>query len=122
MDRRKNVFNVVFYSIFFQKKFNAGSFGLGAALGGVIGLALFFGLYFGLPPRQVNVSDQGTTAAATTTTTASPLYSASYSKAAVAADASQCSNIGKDILEKGGSAVDAAIAAMLCVGLHSSHR
>ena len=39
-----------------------------------------------------------------------------YSKAAVATDAANCSIVGSDILKKGGSAVDATIASMLCVG------
>ncbi|XP_062138220.1 scoloptoxin SSD14 isoform X1 [Drosophila sulfurigaster albostrigata] len=40
-----------------------------------------------------------------------------YQKAAVCSDSSPCSQIGSDILAKNGSAVDAAIATMLCNGL-----
>ncbi|XP_078701568.1 glutathione hydrolase 1 proenzyme-like [Branchiostoma floridae x Branchiostoma belcheri] len=44
-----------------------------------------------------------------------------YAHGAVAADALECSTIGRDILKKGGSAVDSAIAALACVELVHGH-
>lgn len=40
-----------------------------------------------------------------------------FSRAAVAADSGKCSEIGRNILQKGGSAVDGAIAALLCTSV-----
>ena len=44
-----------------------------------------------------------------------------YQHAAVAADNVECSKVGRNILKKGGSAVDAAIATTLCVGVINMH-
>ena len=44
-----------------------------------------------------------------------------YKKEAVATDTPECSQIGKEILNANGSAVDAAIAAMFCLGVISMH-
>lgn len=44
-----------------------------------------------------------------------------FEEAAVVSDSLQCSKIGKEILLKGGSAVDAAIAIFLCLGTVQFH-
>ncbi|KAL7377151.1 hypothetical protein ABVT39_022721 [Epinephelus coioides] len=43
--------------------------------------------------------------------------SGSFTHAAVAADSRRCSEIGRNILQQGGSAVDGAIAALLCTSV-----
>ncbi|XP_059214650.1 glutathione hydrolase 5 proenzyme [Centropristis striata] len=44
-----------------------------------------------------------------------------FTHAAVSADSRPCSEIGRDILKKGGSAVDGAIAALLCTSVVNPH-
>lgn len=45
--------------------------------------------------------------------------SGTYTKAAVAASSIQCADVGAKMFKKGGSAVDAAIATLLCDGVVS---
>ena len=44
-----------------------------------------------------------------------------YTHGVVAADAGLCSEVGRDILRKNGSAVDSAIASLFCVGVINMH-
>ena len=48
-------------------------------------------------------------------------YVRSFAHAAVATDAEVCSTVGTDMLKKGGSAIDAAIASSFCVGVVNLH-
>ncbi|XP_069071224.1 glutathione hydrolase 1 proenzyme [Pleurodeles waltl] len=68
----------------------------------LVALALFFGLFFGLRSQPATSSHL-------------------YEKAAVATDAGPCSDIARDVLKENGSAVDAAIAALICDGLMNAH-
>jgi len=44
-----------------------------------------------------------------------------YSRGVVAADAPTCSEVGRDILKKNGSAVDSAVATLFCIGVINMH-
>lgn len=44
-----------------------------------------------------------------------------YKHAVVASDAGLCSEIGRDVLKKNGSAMDASIAALFCIGVYNMH-
>ncbi|XP_078523897.1 glutathione hydrolase 1 proenzyme isoform X2 [Lissotriton helveticus] len=68
----------------------------------LVALALFLGLFFGLRSKPATSNHI-------------------YEKAAVATDAGTCSEIGRDVLKENGSAVDAAIAALVCDGLMNAH-
>ncbi|CAH2295432.1 gamma-glutamyltranspeptidase 1 [Pelobates cultripes] len=68
----------------------------------LVSIALFCGLFFGLRSRPSPISNV-------------------YGRAVVATDSGTCSEIGRDVLKERGSAVDAAIASLLCSGLLSAH-
>ena len=69
------------------------------------GLAVFLGLYFTREKKEDKRSSLG----------------GPYSRQAVATDNDKCSEIGNNILNKKGSAVDAAIASMFCLGVINMH-
>ena len=53
--------------------------------------------------------------------TGSPGSEGPYKHAVVASDAGPCSEIGRDILKKNGSAMDSAVAVLFCIGVYNMH-
>jgi Gamma-glutamyltranspeptidase len=66
-------------------------------LAAVVVVALFFGLYYGLRERELEIEAQR--------------------YGGVSTNGLECAKIGADILKQGGSAADAAIAALFCEGV-----
>ena len=80
----------------------------------MIGTALYFGL------RQLNSESGGNTGNSTSPPTSAPIIGV-YEHAAVASDATLCSEAGAGILKDGGTSVDAAIATIFCLGVVNCH-
>ena len=71
----------------------------------VVALSVFLGLYFTQEKKEDKRSSLG----------------GPYSIQAVATDTDKCSDIGNNILNANGSALDAAIAATFCLGVINMH-
>uniref|UniRef100_A0A7N6BZ16 Glutathione hydrolase n=1 Tax=Anabas testudineus TaxID=64144 RepID=A0A7N6BZ16_ANATE len=96
--------SIIFPSFFESRKMVGKSLIAGLVVLLVAAVSLFLGVFMGLGKKNTP-----------------PPSDHFYSKAAVAADAGKCSEVGRDILKRNGSAVDASIAALLCVGLLNAH-
>jgi len=83
----------------------------------LVGVVLFLGFYLGLPRKEVSSETAGSSKYY-----AEMSHKGIFANAAIASDAKPCSTIGKQILQNGGSAVDSAIATMLCACVHNMHR
>ncbi|XP_057373381.2 scoloptoxin SSD14-like [Daphnia carinata] len=68
-----------------------------------------------VPDRRVNMASRaGYELAFAASPTSTPSRLGRYKKVAVSCDGAQCSNVAREILQQGGNAVDAAIAALFC--------
>ena len=86
--------------------------GFAVSVTAAVGLAVGFGIGYGF--KDVSANSGGSSGGGGGS-------SGTYEHAAVATDAAQCSVVGTDVLRNGGSAVDAAIASLLCVGVVNFH-
>ena len=84
----------------------------------VVVLAVVLSVYFFVIIKSDQSSDEPSSDEPSSN---DPSSGGPYRREAVATDTPQCSQIGKDILDANGSAVDAAIAAMFCLGVVSMH-
>lgn len=95
-------------------------------------ILLTIGLVIGLTTRtgnkEVETGKDKPSAPHTPTPTSYPLPTPGpntglgpYDHGVVAADSGVCSEIGRDALKAGGSAVDGAIATMFCIGIMNMH-
>ena len=88
----------------------------------VIVVAIIIGLSIGLSKKDTASSTSNPTPQPNLPPpTGPPGADGPYKEQVVAADAGKCSEIGRDILKKKGSAVDAAVAALFCVGVINMH-
>ena len=85
----------------------------------LICLGIAGAVYFGFIRNGNKSGSSGGTTTPTSPPTSPP--TGAYGNAAVASDATLCSKAGAGILKDGGSAVDAAVATIFCLGVVNCH-
>lgn len=95
---------------------------IGFVIGLAIGITLLLGVYFGIPRYTSTNQDAQDLQPEESNQTNQNSWFGTFSEAAVASDAGPCSEIGARKMRLGGTAVDAAIATMLCIGLYNPQR